>query len=132
MPPMPSSLRTALTAPNLDGWMIASSLVIFLASFAVAQWMTANALAAFLCIEEALLGATVSWTRRCVPRNANVEEPLCRSSFRHGRRRGYQQQLRALWFPYEVCEQSARRANSKFRWPELKYFILSSGSETRN
>ena len=30
MPPKPSSARTALTAPNLDGWTIASNLVIFL------------------------------------------------------------------------------------------------------
>jgi len=47
--------------------MIASSLVIFSASFALAKWMTANAPAPSLFIEEALLGATLLWTRRCVP-----------------------------------------------------------------
>jgi hypothetical protein len=45
---------------------MASSRVIFLAPFAVAKSIPANALARFLFVREALLGATVLWTRRCV------------------------------------------------------------------
>jgi len=34
-----------------------------------------------------------------------------------------------LRYPYAVCEQSARRANSKFRSHELKCFILARSVE---
>ncbi len=123
MPPMPSSLRTDFTAPKLDGWMIASSLVIFSASFALAKWMTANAPAPSLFIEEALLGATLLWTRRCVP-------PRLRTLKDHSADLRFDMEAKRMLtttqnFTVSLCSLRAIRKKGKLKnqiaWIEMRY-----------